>query len=933
MSFEKNVQYLANNLIPLMLKVGALIFILELVVMFLIDLLGENLSPLVEALIDASVLSLSVTPITYILISRSGSGVQSGLGRPAPEFFLAERYGSRLAKLFLPPMGILVLLLGLILASYFQIERKDILEKLQLNEERLVLIEAENLSSQIQKVVADLDFFVQHMGQEAQGPGMESDFSRDAEHFLGSTRRFGGLRLLDNEGLERLRLEYNQKIYKLPPGAFPPKEFSTVKAQLDAGRPYLSAPSFRRFLSSPKGEQFLGVDLAQKLVGKDGQVLGWLVLEARLDRLLQNLLALHGQGQGQLFLLTEEGQVLYQGERSKLLAVAPGGDSPQSWSRKQWSQLTAAGDGWTEGPQGHFFVQSYSLNLNNEAKKALEPQGAGDFPKAERLLLVSFLSQEVVAGKSFLLLVKAGIVFVILLLSLGATLFMAVSVFLQREAQALELMKAKDKAEAATRAKSEFLANMSHEIRTPMNAILGFAEILKNRVKDDQNREYLAAIDVSGKALLSLINDILDLSKVEAGKFKLEPKAMSLAVVLEDLTHLFAQKLGEKGLLLNIQLDPTLPLALLLDEIRLRQILLNLVGNAIKFTEKGYITVEVKVQHQDANFADLLVLVKDTGAGIAKEHCETIFGAFEQRPGQSHALFGGTGLGLTICRRLVKLMGGRIWVESDLGKGCEFYFTLPQVKVLPQEQLPGIEASSEGELVLFEPAQLLVVDDIPSNRNLVRGYLEGQPITLIEAGDGLEALEKVRQFKPDLVLMDLKMPRMDGLEAVVEIKKLPGSKVIPVICFTASVMRATEEEIQVHFDGFLRKPMSKSELIAHLRRYLPCKSVEAPPETLRTLALDLKVDQTRKDRLVWLLQELEGESKVLWQKVNESSVINEVEDFAKQIKSLSLQGACPELENWAQELERAALLFELEKIPKILAQYPAWVSLIKKQVS
>jgi len=403
------------------------------------------------------------------------------------------------------------------------------------------------------------------------------------------------------------------------------------------------------------------------------------------------------------------------------------------------------------------------------------------------------------------------------------------------EEQAVELRDAKEVAEAASQAKSDFLANMSHEIRTPMNAILGFAEILSETEADQQRKIYFNAIQSNGQALMSLINDILDLSKIEAGKMKLEYKAVSLETLFNDVKTLFMGKAKEKGIELSVEILPGLPGALLLDSARLRQILINLVGNALKFTTKGYIRLFIECLAPDTgsdgfrhSAVDLRFSVEDSGMGIPPDQRDLVFDTFTQLTGQKFSEHGGTGLGLAITRRLVEMMNGSLSVQSEVGKGSIFTVDLENIEV------PSDLDSQEDEkinlldlnLIRFEKATVLIVDDIDYNRELLKGFLQGYDLSLIEAENGREAIEKSEAHPPDLILMDMKMPVMDGYRAVEILKQHPELSHIPIVAITASAMKADEKLIKRMCQGYLSKPVRRKDFISMLMNCLPHTRLE-----------------------------------------------------------------------------------------------------------
>ena len=387
----------------------------------------------------------------------------------------------------------------------------------------------------------------------------------------------------------------------------------------------------------------------------------------------------------------------------------------------------------------------------------------------------------------------------------------------ERDAQ---LRLAKESAEAATRAKSEFLANMSHELRTPLNGVLGYAQILlRDRSLDSSQRDALKAISRGGSHLLDLINDVLDLSKIEAGRIDLEPVATDLARLAVDLRYIVAEPIRLKGLLLTITLAADTPRRVVLDGRHLRQVLLNLLGNAVKFTERGEIRLAIGQSGEQLTFA-----VSDTGIGIEANALDAIFESFTQT--ETGATAGGTGLGLTISRRLVAGMGGELKVESTLGQGSRFFFTLPLV-LLPDGSRGTI---SDDELAAPPPyARLadgqdisaLVADDDTTNRRILAGLLESAGFHVITATGGLEAVTLTAEHHPDIVFMDLRMPDLDGLAATRQLSASPATSAIPVVAVTASAFGDTRTAArQAGCVDYLPKPVRAETLFAILRTQL-----------------------------------------------------------------------------------------------------------------
>jgi PAS domain S-box-containing protein len=493
------------------------------------------------------------------------------------------------------------------------------------------------------------------------------------------------------------------------------------------------------------------------------------------------------------------------------------------------------------------------------------------------------------------------------------------------------LKQAKEEAESANRAKSEFLANMSHEIRTPMNAVIGFSELLFSQVTDKKQHSYLNAIQAAGKSLLTLINDILDLSKIEAGRLEIQYEVVNPYTIFNELKQIFALKIAEKKLEFIVDIDKNLPLVLVVDEIRLRQVLLNLIGNAIKFTETGYIKLSTQTIYKadDPHKIDFIIAVADTGIGIPDNQQEIIFESFRQQDGQSTRKYGGTGLGLAITKRLVEMMNGYISVMSQVDVGSVFEITLWDVDVsITKGQVETKKTPFDLKSIYFEKAHVLVVDDVESNRSLIKECLSQAGLEVVEAEDGQKCLLIANEIHPDIILMDIRMPVMDGYEATKQLKNKATTKRIPVIALSADVKVGENSSLKTYeFDGYLSKPVNMHDLFDMLSHYLKRRpgviTETMPVEPLKNISHD------NIARLPELLNTLEKSIMPTWAEINGAMEMDAIEDFAGQLLKLGEDYRAQGLINYADNLHHFCQNFDVTNLGETLKTFPEIVKHLK----
>ena len=417
------------------------------------------------------------------------------------------------------------------------------------------------------------------------------------------------------------------------------------------------------------------------------------------------------------------------------------------------------------------------------------------------------------------------------------------------EQRTAELAHAKDEAEAANRAKSAFLANMSHEIRTPMNAVIGLAHLAQREADNPAQRERLQKIHASAQHLLAIINDILDISKIEADKVSLEETDFETAAIFDNVAAMMQERLAEKGLTLTREIDPDIPSVLRGDPLRLGQILVNYVGNAIKFTDHGHVIMRASVQEDSGEKSGALLLrieVEDSGIGIPSETLSRLFRAFEQADNSTTRNYGGTGLGLAICRRLARLMGGDVGVKSIYGQGSTFWFTVRLRRGRKAVRVASGGTQAHAEALLRQRAaghRILLAEDNPINQEVAKGLLDAVGLHTDLAINGEEALQLAQQNDYAAVLMDMQMPVMDGIAATQAIRQLPERQRLPILAMTANAFADDRQRcLDAGMNDHLAKPVNPDELYSCLLRWLPEQPVVGTRGTQPAPAPEAPVD-------------------------------------------------------------------------------------------
>ncbi len=486
----------------------------------------------------------------------------------------------------------------------------------------------------------------------------------------------------------------------------------------------------------------------------------------------------------------------------------------------------------------------------------------------------------------------------------------------------------------ANKAKSEFLANMSHEIRTPLNAIIGFGDLLKALVNDPTLKNYVNSINLAGKNLLNLINDILDMSKIEAGMLDIHKESVDIARIIDEIGQIFQMTIGEKGLDFTIEVSKELDHFILIDELRLKQVLLNMVGNALKFTQKGGITITAHMDRTDHPKQNLVINIKDTGIGIQEDKQEYIFESFRQQSASIGKTFGGTGLGLSISKRLTELMGGNITVKSRVGEGSVFTITIFDVKFTDQMPSPDDRRPFDLKEIRFDGQKILVINDEKSTRNMISDILGQMNLDVIGAANGAQGVETAIKQKPDAILIDIVSADTSGFETTSQLREHAETGETPIIALTPLKESSEIATIKkMAFAAVLPVPIDSSQLLVALNRILLPESVQpvsGKGTGKEALPGDALLKHPGLDKAIKILNE-----QLLPEYERYRSVVNvsKVRELAEKTRAVGEQFEISDIIHYSDELIQHSAEFDVPKITASLKEFPELLFKLTSQAS
>ena len=750
-----------------------------------------------------------------------------------------------LLKRFLAVFLVGAALLGGLGAAYYKMESASRKGDIEVTEASALSILRHTIGQDFYMAKSDLVFLSHHDHLRSfPDTGLIEDREAVARDFLSLSAAktlYDQIRFLDEQGMEVVRVNFNNgQPAVVPEESLQPKGkryYFTDTFRLGKGEIYVSPLDLNIEKGQVERPLKPMIRFGTPVFDSRGRKRGIVLLNYLASHMIGHFRKVTQGALGQAMLLNSDGfwlrgpnpedewGFMFEGKKNRRFPNA----FPHAWSR-----ITEAESGQFYSADGLFtFATVYPLL---EGGKSSTGSGQAFEPSAQRLeskdfhwKIVSYVPSAVLSGATRDILDRVILLYLALLALLAVGSWFAARLLESRRQAFRDVARAKEAAEAASEAKSRFLASMSHEIRTPMNAVIGLTDLALTTQLTPEQRDYLESVAASAKDLLALLNDILDFSKIEAGQLDLEETDFDLAGLLESVVSPLAVSATEKGLALTYEVAPGTPRRLRGDSHRLRQILLNLAGNAVKFTHRGRAQISVERSAQDDEGVGLRFVVADTGIGIPAGRLDKIFESFTQADGSITRRYGGTGLGTTISKQLVEMMGGKIWAESEVGQGSTFYFTVRlkagQPAQPPSRGLAGDEKEppppTQGLDRTQEPIKVLLAEDNPVNQKLIVSILEKRGHEVVVARNGREAVEALEASEFDLVLMDVEMPEMDGLEAtrLIRQRQSPAGRHLPIVGLSAHAMRGDRERcLDAGMDEYMTKPINLDLFIKTVER-------------------------------------------------------------------------------------------------------------------
>lgn len=492
----------------------------------------------------------------------------------------------------------------------------------------------------------------------------------------------------------------------------------------------------------------------------------------------------------------------------------------------------------------------------------------------------------------------------------------------------------REKLKSSDQIKREFLANINHELRTPLNSVIGLSELLTKSIDNKKHKKHLSSIKRAGQNILTLINDVLDLSKIESKNLNMNIDPTNIFDLVNNIEQIFKESAERKGIELTTQIDNNLPQSIKIDEIKLRQIILHLVSNAIKFTEKGFVKISINQKNSDQHLCsiDLGISVQDSGIGISPIEKKRIFDQFTQQSTGNNRKYEGIGLGLSITKKLIDMMNGKIVVTSQVAKGTTFEVIFNNIEAayldVPSQRIKTMDLQN----VNFNNAKVLIVEDTLLYRNVLKKLFKSANLDVIEAHNGEEGIIIAIEYKPDIIFMDIRMPIMDGLQAIKELRKIKHTQNIPIIALTGSIYPKNNMELLEHgFSGYLNKPISINSLFIELAKYLEF-SLKEGRDAKKENTSSKVVPTINPKSINDLIKKLQTDVIPISKKLNGIINLEETSNFIETLNILGEQYGVPELIDYANNINEHCNNFDIPGLEASIAKLPKVINLLSTQV-